>query len=1093
MKSEPLLYEPLRKFGTAVTAKMAQLTHGEPEEQLRTPFENFMGDVALRFELQIGCKGETLLPDGIGQPDFAVHLNQLLVGFVELKPAGTGADSALFTGRNKKQFERFKAIPNLLYTDGNEWALYRNGLLEGRLVHLSGNVAADGKAAVSKQNADAVEVTLRAFFMWQPFLPTDRGGQIDLRRFSAHLAPLCRMLRDEVNDALQQPAPPFVHLVKDWRQLLFPEATDEQFADAFAQTVLFALLLGRSEGADPLTLDAAVGQLAAQHSLLSRALQVLTDSGLRTYINFSLEILLRVISVVPISTLTGSSDPWLYFYEDFLAVYDANLRKQTGVYYTPVEVVKAQVGLIDSLLVKCLGKPLGFADPNVVTLDPAVGTGTYLLGVVEHAMGRIQAMQGEGAVAGAASAIAQNLYGFEVMVGPYAVSELRVSNALRQRGAQLPDDGIHIYLSDTLESPYVEPPQIPFFFKPLADQHARALEIKSNIPVIVCLGNPPYGRHNAATREERAHAGGWVRYGDVPERGILRDFIDPAKQAGHGRHLKNLYNLYVYFWRWALWKVFEQGGTQGPGIVSFISASSYLDGAAFGGMREHMRRQCDDVWILDLGGELRGTRQSENVFAIQTPVSIAVVFRAGEKDVGTPARVRYSRVEGSREEKLSTLSNLTEFRAVSWEECPMGWQSPFRPQGRGQYFKWPLLTDLMPWQHSGAQFKRTWPIAPEGEMLDRRWESFLQAGNRAKVFPQKDDRKIDSSYEPLNVGETQEQSLSELPINAPIPRVERYAYRSFDRQWAIIDARLGDRLRPVLWRTHSDKQVYLTSLFTKPLGRGPALIASASVPDLDYFSGRGAKDVVPLYRTADTLQENMAPGVREVLTTAFKREVLAEDVMAYIYGILSHPEFTARFTKELETKQLRVPLTKDRALFEEVSDVGKMLIRLHTYGARFVPEGAPRGHIANSAARCTVGVPEAVEEYPEEFFHDAETATLHVGKGQFRPVATDIYDFEISEFKVVQSWLVYRMKKGKQSGSSPLDSIRPQRWTSQFTTELLELLWVLEATLEIYPRQGHLLQKVMAQDCVRSNELQTVPSALRKAPRTPPRQEELLK
>ena len=125
----------------------------------------------------------------------------------------------------------------------------------------------------------------------------------------------------------------------------------------------------------------------------------------------------------------------------------------------------------------------------------------------------------------------------------------------------------------------------------------------------------------------------WVRWGrdrlKTAERTILRDFLDPATDAGHGVHVKNLYNLYVYFWRWALWKVFEQDAVEGPGIVSFISASSYLDGDAFSGMREHIRRQCDEVWILDLGGEGRGTRQDSNVFAIQTPVAIAVAFRAG--------------------------------------------------------------------------------------------------------------------------------------------------------------------------------------------------------------------------------------------------------------------------------------------------------------------------------------------------------------------------------------------------------------------------------------------------------------------------------
>ena len=162
--------------------------------------------------------------------------------------------------------------------------------------------------------------------------------------------------------------------------------------------------------------------------------------------------------------------------------------------------------------------------------------------------------------------------------------------------------------------------------------------MKSKVPVIVCVGNPPYDRHEAARGDNKARTGSWVRWGDEGDdkkniSPILSNFIEPAKASGHGGDIKNLYNFYVYFWRWALWKVFEHDTVAGPGIVSFISASSYLDGDAFSGMREHMRKICDEIWIIDLGGEGRGTRQSENVFAIQTPVAIAIAIRLNGVDL----------------------------------------------------------------------------------------------------------------------------------------------------------------------------------------------------------------------------------------------------------------------------------------------------------------------------------------------------------------------------------------------------------------------------------------------------------------------------
>ena len=1077
------IHAALREFAAAVTDKLSQITLGEPEEQLRTPFENFIASAADALGWDIVCTGETPLPDRLGRPDFAVHLNQLLAGYVELKAVGTGATASRFIGRNREQFKRFSAIPNILYTDGNEWALYRNGVLVDKVVHLTGDVAAEGKKAVGPQDARALESLLRDFLMWQPFIPTDSKGRIDLRRFAALLAPLCRMLRDDVTDALKRPDSPLVQLALDWRQLLFPDAPDEQFADAYAQTVLFALLLGRSEGADPLTLSSAEKALAVQHNLLSRALQILTDPNARADIAASLDLLLRVVAVVPPATLTSPKDPWLYFYEDFLAVYDANLRKNAGAYYTPVEVVRAQVRLIDNLLVDRLGKPLGFADVGVVTLDPAVGTGTYLLGVIEHALGRVEAEQGAGAVPGQATTLAANLYGFELMVGPYAVSELRVSRALRDRGAQLPDEGTHVFLTDTLESPNAKPLQPPLFLQPIAEQHARALAVKSRVPVIVCLGNPPYDRHEAATEVNEARTGGWVRHGEGEERAILRDFLDPAVSAGHGGQLKNLYNLYVYFWRWALWKVLEKGSVSGPGVVSFISASSYLDGDAFCGMREQMRRQCDEIWVLDLGGEGRGARQSENVFSIQTPVAIAVAFRVREAKTDAPARVHYTRVEGTRTGKLVALDAITGFSTVEWQECPENWQSPFRPTGGGQYFDWPLLKDLMPWQHSGVQLKRTWPIATDTETLERRWRALLNAADRAKAFRRTGDREIHSSYDVALTGSSDSTPIARLPRSAPIPEVQRYAYRSLDRHSIIADGRLMSRPRPDLWHAHGKQQLYVTSLLSLALGAGPALTACAALPDLDHFSGRGAKNIIPLYRTTDASQANILPGLLEMLGAAYQRPVAPKDFLAYLYGVLAQPAFTARFANELESRALHVPITRDAELFERVRAVGAHLLWLHTYGERFVPEGKPRGQIPPGAARCTVAVPGDADGYPEKFAYNDENATLHVGAGEFAPAAPELFAFEVSGLKVVQSWLKYRMKKGAGRKSSPLDDIRPEQWTSQFTTELLELLWVLEATLAAYPEQAQLLQQVIASDCFHADELPPVPDEMRKPPR----------
>ncbi|GAI18405.1 unnamed protein product, partial [marine sediment metagenome] len=269
---------------------------------------------------------------------------------------------------------------------------------------------------------------------------------------------------------------------------------------------------------------------------------------------------------------------------------------------------------------------------------------------------------------------------------------------------------------------------------PIAQEHERALKIKDAETVLVCLGNPPYGRHEAATKDNRAITGGWVRHGDENEIPILEDFLEPARKAGYGVHLKNLYNQYIYFIRWSLWKVFEHKTATGPGILSFITASSYLDGDAFAGLREHMRRICDYIDIIDLGGEGRGTRKDENIFAIQTPVAIFVAWRKAKPNPDKPAVVRHTKIEGTKKEKLKALNAVTSADSLKWKQAPNGWQEPFIPETKGQFTKWPLITDLFPWQNNGVQCKRTWVIGPSQQLLCDRWENLLKAENRAKAM-----------------------------------------------------------------------------------------------------------------------------------------------------------------------------------------------------------------------------------------------------------------------------------------------------------------------------------------------------------------------
>ncbi|PWB58453.1 MAG: DNA methyltransferase [Nitrosomonadales bacterium] len=1095
-------------YAAAIQAKFHALAAGREEDQLRRPVDELLETIGKANNLTVVAKDESPLEDQLGRPDFAVTVNRLLCGYVELKSPGTSTDPHRFKGHNRKQWERFRHLPNLIYTDGNEWTLFRNGE-SIRRIRFGDDLTVLGARAIDGKSAVELAALLFDFFQWEPIVPRTA------RQLAEVLAPLCRMLHDDVLGALNKRSEAMLSVARDWRRYLFPEASDQEFADSYAQTVVFALLLARSDGSDTLLLDEAVRQLTGSNTLLSRALEVLTDSQLADDIGASLGLLQRIIHAVPTGTMSrGRRDPWLHFYEDFLAEYDPRLRKNAGAYYTPVEVVQAQVRLVDELLREKFHKRLGFADGDVATLDPAVGTGTYLLGIVEHAMQRVRDEEGDGAVVGRAESLVKQLYGFEIMVGPYSVAALRLTRMIHDFGAKVPRQGVGICLSNTLESPHEKIPELPLLYKPIGDEHKRARAIKDIQPVLVCIGNPPYDRHAAANEENRMMTGAWVRWGEARDGrdAILNDFIEPVKKAGKGGGLKNLYNLYAYFWRWALWKVFEHehpGVAPGPGIVTFITASSYLDGDAFLGMREHMRRLCDDIWIIDLGGEGRGTRQDENVFNIQTPVAIAIAVRYGAPDPKTPASVHYCRLEGSRQSKLGKLENVAGFADLSFEDCPAEWRAPFRPQSAAAFFGWPQLTELMPWQSSGAQIKRIWPIGTTTDVLETRWSALLNAADRAAAFKETRDRKITSAVTALETGEKL-PPLADLPPDSPAPSIRPYGYRSFDRQWLIADPRLADYPRPALWLSHSNAQLYFASLLTKPLGDGPALTISANIPDMDYFSGRGAKDILPLYRDAAGRHPNLHPALLGLMARAFlpspsgggaggegkalaEREAAsltpaslpegegitppsAEDIAAYLYAVLAHPGYTARFHQELENRAVHVPVTLERPLFEAACIIGRRLIYLHSYGERLGQgQDWPKGR-----ARCTRAIPSG--DLPEAFGYDAATQTLRVGDGAFRPVAPAVWGFEVSGLKVVQSWLGYRMKMRKGKKSSPLDGITPDGWPPEFTSEFLRLLHLLEETLEIYPRQETLLERIVQGPLLLAEKLGPVPKEYRAPP-----------
>ncbi len=726
----------------SVAAKAASLAavDAEAEAQLTIPVANlFSGLVAAAGLGALQLIRETRLDRT--RPDFAaIHIvgaHRYQKGFVELKAPEVTIDTRKWRGRNAQQWEKMKDEAEVLIVcNGIDAQLYQNGLPKGASATLPFDEP-------KNWGPTGLINLLRRFLELRP-TPVTRVTDLSKR-----LAFRTADLRDRILWLLEQDGPGGMAAkggYAAWRRHVSPTATSRDFADGVSQVVAYGMVLAAlspvkadADQDEHLTVAEARAAIRPFSPVLAAAFAPLVDKPeLFSAVEVELGALETLVSAIDPLRIGASADrrgdPWLYFYEDFLSVYDPDERRQAGVYYTPVNIVEGMAAMASHLLIHRLGKNLGFADNSVVTLDPAAGTGTFPLAVIDKAVERAVDRRGDGGEQQAAVNLGRNLLAFELLPGPYSVAHLRLTERLRRLSEGRVGEA-RVVLTDTLASPLDEPSTAELFgdAEVLAAEQQRASRIKLDKRVTVVIANPPYRR---VSRDIRGRgSGGWVIDGAVPGRNkvsqsLFDDILEIANANTNFAHVASLYNLYVYFWRWAIWKAFQAHG-EGPGIISFITASSWLHGPGFVGLRKLVREVCDDVWIIDLGGDNYGANPEENVFAIGTPVAVVTMVRDDATDSNSPASIHYRRVRGTAEDKLSAMhavANASDPLAGDWVPGPTDWFAPFVPStGDAQWEDMPLLTDLFPWQQPGCKFGRTWPIAPSREILEERWNSFTQA------------------------------------------------------------------------------------------------------------------------------------------------------------------------------------------------------------------------------------------------------------------------------------------------------------------------------------------------------------------------------
>lgn len=1094
------LDDAIAAFGAAAKATLDNpAIMGEPEDQLRTPLVALVKAIAGLTGLaarDTELVGETKLSDLMIRPDFAVTRKGTLIGFIEVKAPGKGADPTKFSAKShdRTQWEKLKALPNLIYTDGNAFSLWRDGKRIGDIVYLQGDIRSAGKAL----KAPAELLTLfETFYQWDPISPRSP------KQLAEITARICRLLRDEVVEQLDRKAPGLTSLKDDWRKLLFPHASDAEFADGYAQAVTFGLLMAKARKISLKDgIDDAAKELRKSNTLIGSALRLLTEEMDDQHtLDTSLKTLTAVLEVVKWDELSkGEPEAWLYFYEDFLQQYDTVLRKKTGSYYTPPEIVTAMVRLVDEALrsPKRFNLGRGLASSEVTVADPAVGTGTFLLGVLRNIAATVEGEEGAGSVPAAITEALQRLVGFELQFGPFAVAQLRLLAELIDlvtfgKGDEASEDlhkvlsgTLRLYITDTLADPDEEFGWIPSSMSGIAESRREANRIKRHEAITVVIGNPPY-------KEKAKGLGGWVEDRGKGLNAPLDDWQPPVSW-GVGVHARHLRNLYVYFWRWAAWKVFGgdpyRGGvdqtsiddwTKRKGIICFITVAGFLNGPGFQKMRADLRRDADEIWVIDCTPEGHQPPQASRVFGgVQQAVCIVMASRKADVERTTPARVRFRALpEGSREDKFAAIAGIG-LDDDGWVEAPEDWRAPFLPAGTADWGGYPPLEDLFLYNGPGVMTGRTWVIAPDAQSLKDRWARLLAEKDlvtKEKLFhPQLRDGKVASRHIRKLVQQGLGQKATRAsPIVADTGDCEppvRFGFRSFDRQWLIADARLINDPRPVLWRANSDKQIYLTGILAHSPSGGPAVTFTGLIPDLHHHKGSFGGRVFPLWADSGATQSNIIPRLLSELGAAYGREVTAPEVMAWIAAVAAHPGYVARFAKHLKQPGLRIPLTADAALFDAAVAVGREVIWLHSFGERFAegrPPGAPRVTDGPEPTIPADGVlPTTLEAMPHDLEYDAAQQRLKIGTGYIANVSPAVWAYEVSGKRVLSQWWSYRRQDrskppmGDKRPPSPLSSIQPTAWLPEYTSELLAVLRVLTRLVALEPRQLDLLDRIIA-------------------------------
>ncbi|EAJ5142666.1 N-6 DNA methylase, partial [Campylobacter jejuni] len=893
--------------------------------------------------------------EGRGAPDFLITKDFLTLGYIENKRVNANLDNIITSDQILKYT---KLSPNIILTDYLRFILLslndKNEIIICKEVKICS--LDEIKSIVKNQSLlDTKTQELNELFsIFFSKIPNPINSALD---FANHLSLRTRILKDEL--LLSSKNETLLSLFNTFKETLYKELSYEEFCDSFAQTLTYSLFLAKlnNDTAKEIDLNNAKKFIPKSFPLI-RSMSGFLDDSFENLENIKwlLEEIINIINHIDItsiikelnktsekdlfnrSILSTHKDPYLHFYETFLASYDPKLREVRGVYYTPAPVVIFIINAIDEALKQDFNHKKGLSealDKNITLLDFATGTGTFLLEAFRKALEPIS----KNSVNYNPKALIDKFCGFEFLIAPYTIAHLKISQSFKEEfNSPLNDDeSLKIALTNTLYFKSISKEQNDqntlFTLIDLTREFKKAQKIKEE-QILIITGNPPYSgaSSNKGLYEDEIK----ISYGLEPSKANLNNeqkkwissyFKEKSKQntstfkAIYEKHkLENEKNPkvmlddYVKFIRFAQSKI----DSQESGIFAFISNNSFLDNPTFRGMRYSLMQSFDKIYILNLHGDTRKKEKApdgskdDNVFDIMQGVSINIFIKQNSKAKNT--NIYYHDLYGKRKDKYEFLYE-NDLNSIKWTLVKNN--EPF-------YLFLPQNNDLLEEYNKGISVKDIFMLSSVGIASSK--DAILISTNNKKL-----EQQVYNFY-----NEFDKKYIKEI------------AYKPFDTQKIYYDIKKVERPRIDIMEHFLGYEniglIYDRGTNLKEISN---LFISSKVIDKHLVGANSYVSPLYLYPTTRSKKflkkenpnfneenftskiENFKESFRTFIDELYKEKFSPEDILGYIYAVLFHKIYREKYLDFLKIDFPKIPFTKDKNTFKNLSKLGLKLVNLH--------------------------------------------------------------------------------------------------------------------------------------------------------------------